>query len=139
MTWSPRAKFSLLGAGVLTGKFNQPGGPGEPTRARQASAEQQAAAAAVMAVAQEIGRTPSQVAINWVRQQSSNIIPILGARRLAQLQDNLGVLDFTLNAEQLQRLSDARPRQVQYPHTFWTNYVRRDLIFGERVEELDLD
>ena len=47
-----------------------------------------------MAVAREVGHSPSQVAINWVRQQSPNIIPILGARREAQILDNLGVLDF---------------------------------------------
>ncbi len=35
--------FSLLGGGVLTGKFNRPGGPGEPTRAKQASEHEQQA------------------------------------------------------------------------------------------------
>jgi aryl-alcohol dehydrogenase-like predicted oxidoreductase len=129
--------FSLLGGGVLTGKFNQPGGPGEPTRAREASAAEQTLAAEVMAVAAEVGRTPAQVAINWVRRQSRNIIPILGARRASQLQDNLGALEFTLSDEQAARLTAANPLPVHYPHTFWNDYVRRDLIFGERVGLLD--
>ncbi|MFN8467617.1 MAG: aldo/keto reductase [Caldilineaceae bacterium] len=129
--------FSLLGGGVLTGKFNQPGGPGEPTRARQASEHEQKLAAAVMEIAAELGRTPSQVAINWVRQQSPTIIPILGARRESQLRDNLGALEFTLSDEQLTRLAAANPLPVLYPHTFWNDYVRRDLIFGERVDLLD--
>lgn len=128
--------FSLLGGGVLTGKFNQPSGPGAATRASAASEQQKAAAAAIMAVAQETGRTPSQVAINWVRQQAPNIIPVLGARRLAQIVDNLGALEFTLSAEQLQRLSDAHPLPTRFPHTFWNDFVRRDLIFGERVDLL---
>jgi aryl-alcohol dehydrogenase-like predicted oxidoreductase len=129
--------FSLLGGGVLTGKFNQPAGPGEPTRAKQASEHEQELAAAVMEVAAEIGRTPSQVAINWVRQQSPTIVPILGARRESQLRDNLGALEFTLNDEQLARLTAANPLPVLYPHTFWNDFVRRDLIFGERVDLLD--
>ena len=129
--------FSLLGGGVLTGKFNQPAGPGEPTRAKQASEAEQKLAAAVMEVAAEFGRTPSQVAINWVRQQSPNIIPILGARRESQLHDNLGALEFTLSDEQLARLTAANPLPVLYPHTFWNDFVRRDLIFGERVDLLD--
>ncbi len=129
--------FSLLGGGVLTGKFNQPAGPSEPTRAKSASEAEQKLAAAVMQVAADIGRTPSQVAINWVRQQSPNIIPILGARRDSQLRDNLGALDFTLSDEQMQRLAAANPLPVLYPHTFWNDYIRRDLIFGERVELLD--
>jgi aryl-alcohol dehydrogenase-like predicted oxidoreductase len=129
--------FSLLGGGVLTGKFNQPAGPGEPTRAKQASEHEQKLAAAVMEVAAEIGRTPSQVAINWVRQQSPTIVPILGARRESQLRDNLGALEFTLSDEQLARLTAANPLPVLYPHTFWNDFVRRDLIFGERVDLLD--
>jgi aryl-alcohol dehydrogenase-like predicted oxidoreductase len=129
--------FGMLGGGVLTGKFNQPGGPGQPTRARQASEREQAAAAALMAIAAEIGRTPSQVAINYVRQKAGNIIPILGARRLSQLQDNLGALEFTLIAEQVQRLDEASPLPPVYPHTFWNDFVRRDLIFGEQVDQLD--
>jgi aryl-alcohol dehydrogenase-like predicted oxidoreductase len=96
-----------------------------------------AAAAAVIAVADEIGRTPSQTAINWVRQKASHIIPILGARRESQLSDNLGVLEFALSTEQLERLDRANPLPTFYPHSFWNDFVRRDLIFGERVEQLD--
>lgn len=131
--------FSLLGGGALTGKFNQPGGPDEHTRVRQVSEQERATAEAVMQVAAEIGRSPSQVAINWVRQQSPNIIPILGARRPAQMQDNLGVLDFTLSAEHLQRLAQANPQPRLYPHSFWNDFVRRNLIFGERLDDLDAD
>jgi len=61
----------------------------------------------LMQVASEIGRSPSQVAINWVRQQAPNIIPILGARRVSQFLDNLGVLEFTLDDEQLMHLDPA--------------------------------
>ncbi len=130
--------FSLLGGGALTGKFNQPGGPGEATRVRQASEREKATAEVVMQVAAESGHTPSQVAINWVRQQAPNIIPILGARRLSQLQDNLGALDFNLSAEQLGRLSEANPVEPAFPHTFWNEHVRRNLIFGERVDSLEM-
>lgn len=130
--------FGLLGGGTLTGKFNQPGGPGEPTRIKEVETRAKSIAATVMQIAQEIGRTPSQVAINWVRQQAPNIIPILGARREAQIKDNLGVLDFVLSDEQLNHLADANPLPNLYPHTFWNDFVRRDLIFGENVERLEM-
>ena len=66
----------MLGGGVLTGKFNQPGGPGEAD-ARQPGEREGAGqlAAALGQVAAEIGRTPSQVAINWVRQQARTSSP----------------------------------------------------------------
>lgn len=129
--------FSLLSGGVLSGKFNQSGGPGEHTRVREPSEKELTAAAAVIEIARETGRSPSQVAINWVRQKSPNIIPIIGARRLTQLQDNLGTFDFTLSLEQIKRLDETNPLPSLYPHSFWNDFVRRDLIFGEKVNELD--
>lgn len=78
-----------------------------------------------------------RAAINWVRGQSPNTLPILGATRKSQLLDNLGALEFTLSDEQRARLSAANPAPVYYPHTFWNEYVRRDLIFGERVALFD--
>lgn len=129
--------FGMLSGGVLTGKFNQPGGPGEPTRARQASEQAKVMAALVIEVAEQIGYTPSQVAINWVRQKSPHIIPILGARRLSQIEDNLGVLDFELSEADMTRLDQANPLPRFYPHSFWNDFVRRDLIFGEQVDRLD--
>lgn len=128
--------FSLLGGGALSGKFNQPGGPAEHTRAREISAKEMAVAEEAIALAAEIGRTPSQVAINWARQKAPNIIPILGVRRETQMVDNLRVLEFSLTPEQVERLDQANPLPTFYPHSFWNDFVRRELIFGERVDQL---
>jgi aryl-alcohol dehydrogenase-like predicted oxidoreductase len=129
--------FSLLASGALTGKFNQPNGPETDTRVKQANEEQQAAALTLIRIAEEIGRTPSQVAINWVRQRSPAIIPILGARRLEQLSDNLGVLEFTLTDEQMVTLTAVKPLPREYPHSYWNDYIRRDLIYGAQVDQFD--
>ncbi len=130
--------FSLLAGGVLTGKFNRPAAPEEHTRARSASEQERAAAEAVLQVAAETGYTASQVAINWVRQQSEHIIPVLGARRLAQIEDNLGALGFSLSEEHLARLSAVNPPASEFPHSFWNDFVRRELIFGEQVDNLEM-
>jgi aryl-alcohol dehydrogenase-like predicted oxidoreductase len=130
--------FGMLNGGVLTGKFNRPGGPGEATRVSKVSQHEQEVAEVVLKLASETGYSPSQVAINWVRQQAPHIIPILGARRAAQIKDNLGVLDFSLSPEQLQRLTEANPQTPAYPHTFWNDYIRHDLILGERADLLEL-
>ena len=65
-----------------------------------------AAGEAVVKLAKEIGRSPAQVAINWVRQQPGNVIPILGCRTVRQIEDNLGVLDFKLSDEQMTSLNE---------------------------------
>jgi len=65
----------------------------------------------VSKIAKEIGRTPAQIALNWVRQQKLprqqrpiKIIPIIGARNTSQIKDNLACLEFELSNEQMQRL-----------------------------------
>lgn len=126
--------FSMLASGALTGKFNQPGGPGEDTRVGRLSDEQRVAAEALIDMANAIGRTPSQIAIKWVCQRTPNIIPILGARRLEQLTDNLGVLNFTLDDEQMATLTALKPLPTEYPHTYWNDFIRRVLMYGDRVD-----
>jgi aryl-alcohol dehydrogenase-like predicted oxidoreductase len=129
--------FGLLEGGVLTGKFKA-GQPEAHTRVAEPPGKGLEIAAVVMDIARQIGRTPSQVAINWVRQQSPNIIPILGARRLPQIEDNLGALDFTLSAEHLQRLTAANPLASEYPDSFYKDDFLRGLAFGEAMDRLDL-
>ena len=92
--------WGLLEGGTLTGKYSAPAAD-EPRRESSASEAELAAGAAVVRLAGELGRSPAQVAINWVRQQPGNIIPILGARSVKQLQDNLGCLDFRLTDEHM--------------------------------------
>jgi aryl-alcohol dehydrogenase-like predicted oxidoreductase len=45
-----------------------------------------------------VGRSPAQVALAWLRYREVPAIPILGARRLSQLQDNLESLTLELTA-----------------------------------------
>jgi len=129
--------WSILEAGILTGKHRD---PGAITRFKGASEEELARGDAVVALASEIGRTPSQVAINWVRQRPWSgpaIIPILGARSLAQLKDNLGALDFALTAEQIERLDAIAPPNLGFPHDFLSSKGVRGLIFGDTFDLID--
>lgn len=129
--------FGLLGGGVLTGKYLvQDGAPrryalGElPEDVVQLIRE-------VQTVAQESGRSVSQTAINWVRQQQerAQIIPILGARSLAQLQDNLACLEWQLSSEQLRRLSDAS----KITHDFPLDWLEgaREYVYGKTFDQVD--
>ncbi len=130
--------WSVLGAGTLTGKYNQ--ATGEPRRNSSANDTQLRLADTVIAVAREIGRSPSQVAINWVRQQTaktSPIIPILGARSEAHILENLDCLAFALGPEHLQRLEEANPVDLGFPHEFLTSEGIRNIVFGGTFPQLD--
>jgi aryl-alcohol dehydrogenase-like predicted oxidoreductase len=131
--WSP------LGGGVLTGKYNQNGSTSGRTSGRaertrrdvtpyvRVNDQTLAIAAAVQQVADELRRTPAQVALNWIRQRDDNLIPILGARRLSQLQDNLACLEFRLSDSQLQRLNEVSKIDLGFPHEM---LGARDMLFA---------
>jgi len=61
----------------------------------------------VKAVAEQTGRSMAQVALAWLRYRPVPVIPIIGARKVAQLQDNLASLELDLSAEQVKSLDEA--------------------------------
>lgn len=127
--------WGVIGQGALTGKYNKPND--EPKRETDASPQEKALAEAVMALAQEIERTPAQVAINYVRAQPGNIVPIIGARSERQMVDNLAALDFSLTPEQVKRLNEATTFRIDFPLSFLTNDHVRGLIFGKTFASID--
>jgi diketogulonate reductase-like aldo/keto reductase len=76
------------------------------------------------------------VALAWVRQQPFGVIvPILGAKTVAQLQDNLGALDVTLGHSQLEKLDAASKVDLGFPHDFLVR--ARPYIFGKTYPLID--
>ena len=57
-----------------------------------------------LALAQEIGCSPSQLAIAWLLHKAPHILPIPGTTSIEHLHDDLGAMDVKLNAEHMQRL-----------------------------------
>ncbi len=135
--WSP------LGGGVLTGKYNksaqESGEQGRLANAASGTISERSLAIAevVSQVAAEIGHTPSQVALAWLRAQSGAIIPIIGARKLTQFQDNLASLDVTLSPEHLQRLNEVSQIELGFPHDFLHSDTIRDRLFGGTFNAID--
>ena len=128
--------FGLLAGGQLSGKFNA-GKPDEHTRVGNPEPHALEMAKLVGEIAKEMGCSSAQVAINWVRQQFPNIIPIIGTRRVPQIEDNLRALDFTLSDSQLKRLNDANPLQPEYPDDFYKSPSTLELAFGKAMGRLD--
>jgi aryl-alcohol dehydrogenase-like predicted oxidoreductase len=128
--------WGTLEGGTLTGKYFA-----DDRRPRRYSSDpgetEQTLAREVMAVAEEAGCTPAQVAVNWVRQQPGRVIPILGARTEDQARDNLACLDHELTPEQLDRLTQAAPISLGFPHDFLASEHVTGLIFGETRPLID--
>jgi aryl-alcohol dehydrogenase-like predicted oxidoreductase len=130
--WSP------LAGGILTGKYNRNDGQQEEgSRGANISDRKLKIAEVVTQVAQEIGRSPSQVALAWLRAQSNSTIPIIGARKLSQIQDNLACVEITLSSEHLQRLNEVSGIELGFPHDFLQNDTIRDRLYGGTYNALD--
>src|SRR5690606_1206589 len=60
---------------------------------------------AIVDIATELATTPARVALQWVCGQPGVTSPIIGARTLAQLEDNIAALDTVLSSAQRERLN----------------------------------
>jgi len=136
--WSP------LAGGMLTGKYH---GHGSPEQGRMNSEmmkdfmpEQQRTGrivAAVKAVSDQSGHGMAQVALVWLRYRSVPVIPILGARKLSQLQDNLASFNLALSAEQVKALDEASQIDPGFPYHFYAKeHVRANAYGGMRDQIL---
>ncbi len=115
MVWSP------LAGGLLSGKF----GPGAPTPegARRTAFDfppvDTARAWACVAVMREVaaahGVSVAQVALAWLLAKPQVMSIIIGAKSLAQLEDNLAAADLVLTAEELTRLDEVSALPSEYP------------------------
>jgi aryl-alcohol dehydrogenase-like predicted oxidoreductase len=114
------AAWSPLAGGILSGKFTRPGGPGPGTRVDPASLteRQRHIAQTVQEIAIDLRTTPSQVALAWTLARSPAVHPIIGARRLDQLLDNLGSLEVELTGEAMKRLESAADFDMGFPSSF---------------------
>ncbi|MBK9123190.1 MAG: aldo/keto reductase [Chloroflexi bacterium] len=129
--------WGVLEAGVLTGKYSDPNNT-DPKRNREISDSERAMGEAVVAIAREIGRSPAQVALNWVRQQSGTVIPILGCRKVAHLEDNLGCLEFSLSDDQMAALSKISGFRSEFPMGFLRSDGVLSLSLGNLSDKLDI-
>src|SRR3982074_2569391 len=137
LAWSPLAR------GVLTGKYH---GEGKADGGRLSIEgmkdflpEDQRAApiiSAVKSVSAQTGRSMAQVALAWLRHQTVPVIPIIGARKVSQLQDNLGSLDLVLSAEQLQSLDGASRIELGFPQSAYERESTRAVRYGGMWDRL---
>jgi aryl-alcohol dehydrogenase-like predicted oxidoreductase len=129
--------WAVIGGGILSGKYNK--NKDEHGRAQLYKSVDENSlkiTEEVIKVADEIGCSPSQVAINWVRQEQGIIIPIIGAKSEKQIKDNLDCLKFSLNEGQLSKLNEASKIDLGFPHTFLDSENIRDIIFGGTYDKI---
>jgi aryl-alcohol dehydrogenase-like predicted oxidoreductase len=130
MAWSP------LAGGWLSGKYRRGEVPPENSRVgrkdrwddqpeQRESETTWRVVEALRQVGQAQGKTPAQVALNWLLHQWEGIVPILGARTTEQLKENLGAAGWKLSVEELELLEAASREPLPYPYRFLQRYSKR--------------
>jgi aryl-alcohol dehydrogenase-like predicted oxidoreductase len=133
LAWSP------LRNGVLSGKYlsenvgasadGRMNGPartnyGQDDRATDAVVRE------AVAVGNELGVSAAQIALAWLRTRPSQIIPIVGARKLTQLEDNLRSLNVVLSSDQRERLDRISAVPLGFPQNYYLHDAVRAMIYG---------
>ncbi|MEW2386967.1 aldo/keto reductase [Streptomyces venezuelae] len=132
--------YSPLHGGWLSGKFRRGmAAPPQGTRGagsweEQATEDTWRVVDAVLEVAGETGRSPAQVALRWLLQQPGVTAPIVGARSVEQLTDNLGCVEWELTEGQRERLTEASTRPLPYPYNVLAHYPGREPRVGPRTD-----
>ncbi|MEO1447178.1 MAG: aldo/keto reductase [Cyanobacteria bacterium J06635_11] len=143
MVWSP------LASGLLSGKYrpsqgsSTAGAEGAGRLASLADSGNPAfnkfteknweIVAALESVANELGRSMAQVAVNWVVNRPGVASVLVGATKLHQLEDNLGALEFEIPAELQQRLETVSQPETRFPYTFFEPTLQGMLNGGATV------
>ncbi len=84
----------------------------------------------IVAVGEELNVSAAQVALAWLRYRSVPVIPIIGARKLSQIEDNIRSLDVKLSTAQLERLDEATAISLGFPHDFFALEPVKAITFG---------
>lgn len=129
--WSP------LAGGWLSGKYSEDrktGGRLDEQQWRDNALEvnerSKSIVAEVATVARETGRSSAQVALAWLRHRDVPVTPIIGARKIEQLKDNLASLELKLTADQRERLDMVSRIQMGFPHDFLNKELVQAFSFG---------
>ncbi len=133
--WSP------LAGGLLTGKYGSGAGGGRlagPMGARTLTPRNQEIATGLEKIASRAGCAPAALALAWLlRQGSGQVIPVIGARTVEQLRQNLGGADVALGPELLAEIDALAPPAPAYPESLLAGEFFRDMLYGTVRRQVD--
>ncbi|MDQ3217216.1 MAG: aldo/keto reductase [Actinomycetota bacterium] len=130
LPWGP------LGGGFVSGKYRKGEQPPQDSRIAGASSDMEESwerranernweiIDVLGSISEETGKSYSQVALNWLLNKPGVTAPILGARKLEQLEDNLGASGWRIDDKQMQQLDEISQPPPLYPYSFIANAQR---------------
>jgi len=129
--WAP------LGGGVLTGKYLRGENGRIKPESKRLDERSTNIAKAVVAVADELGVSPGNVALKWTIGQGFSSIPVVGATKLSQLEDNLKTVDVKLGPEYIQKLNEVSAIDLGFPGDFFNEDAVKMNTFGGFYDKVE--
>lgn len=127
LVWSP------LAGGFLSGKFTRDGeGSGRRATFDFPPIDKDKGydiVEVLSAIASDRGISVAQIALAWVLANKTVTSVIIGARKMEQLEDNLGAVDVELTADELAKLDEVSRLPLHYPA--WMDSMGSDRRPGE--------
>jgi aryl-alcohol dehydrogenase-like predicted oxidoreductase len=130
--WSP------LGGGLLAGKYQATTAEAKyRLNGKLISARELEIADSLVKLASELDCTPSQLALaTLLHGCRSTVFPILGARTVEQIEDNLGCVDVVPTAKALEALDDLTTFELGFPHDLLASEIDERFTFTGRNSPL---
>lgn len=129
--WAP------LAGGALTGKYLHGEKGRLPDNSRRLSPDAQTIIREVVKVAKSYGVPPSQVALRWTMQQAFKCIPIVGATKVTQLEENLNALHLTLDQKHIDLLNEVSSIELGFPGSFFREEGVKQSVYGGFFEKIE--
>lgn len=135
VAWSP------LATGILTGKYLNKGNQGtdgdrlDGSSSYRFNSKNDQIAAKVVEVAKKLEVSAAQVALSWINHKK--VIPIIGARKISQLEDNLKSLELSLPEDIVKELDEVSAIELGFPHDFVLRAGAQKMIYGDMVNKID--
>ena len=122
--WAP------LAGGALTGKYLAGNKGRLPDTSKRLNEANTAIVKEVISIANEIGCKPSSVALKWIMQQHNNSIPLVGATKPHQMEENIECLNVILTEDHILKLNEISAIELGFPHDFLSAPTTREIIYG---------
>ena len=133
--WSPLLFGALTGKYTVAkdGSVEGEGRLGGPAGSRMLNPHSLKVAQGLQKVSDRLGAAPATVALAWLLHRPAPVIPIVGARNLKQLQQNLPCVELELDADTLAELDALSPPAPTFPESLLAMPPLRTMVHGSAL------
>jgi aryl-alcohol dehydrogenase-like predicted oxidoreductase len=129
--WAP------LAGGALTGKYLRGDKGRLPDNSKRLNERAVSITQTVIDIADQLGVAPAHVALKWTMMQDFASIPIVGATKVSQMEENMKCLEVNLTQEHIEKLNDISKIELGFPGDFLNEEGVRMVTFGGFYDKIE--